>query len=479
MLEAIKPFLIARPMQFTHTSPYHGADLPLRLRRSSPTQHLFARLSSWLTLLYATLTLALFLSVADQALGHAKQLPLNATLLCLVLLAPFTLSGLINRDRARSEPDLIGLIAANTWVLGAFLILVLIALISASSTTAYWGEGGKWIAIIPYGFAVMCSGLALGLNQVVVRALPIICCLSLALLVGSIWYDTLHPGTFADARNRAAGFPGNANFAALVSVIVCAVGLDFSQRRRNMSNPARHAIDKVGSSATMNLLLLLLTFAIVTMTMSRGGLVNFFALLAVFTAYRYLFSPISTRRKILEIIALTLCVIAAVGFVVIYSELSSQQNNNSRLSRLLSNQRVDDGSAGTRLAAVMDCVEHIERSPLVGYGTGYARTMNELPHNIYLQQWVNNGLFGLVAYLALLLTALITFHKRGYRNGVALIVVVGIGGLFSHNLLDQRPFLILFGTLLADSTVAQLTGGTSMSLLQLRTAPKQRAAHQS
>jgi O-antigen ligase len=101
--------------------------------------------------------------------------------------------------------------------------------------------------------------------------------------------------------------------------------------------------------------------------------------------------------------------------------------------------------------ALREGLNLIEASPLVGHGTGFARTMSELPHNIYIQQWVNNGLVGLLLYVGLIITAFFTFIHRRSRNGIALIVVTAVGGIFSHNILDQRPFLILLGLLLGIS----------------------------
>jgi O-antigen ligase len=85
--------------------------------------------------------------------------------------------------------------------------------------------------------------------------------------------------------------------------------------------------------------------------------------------------------------------------------------------------------------------------------------MSELPHNIYLQQWVNNGLPGLLSYAAFLVLTILTFAHRGSRNGVALIAVATIGGIFSHNILDQHPFLILLGVLLGMSQGGQQAQG--------------------
>jgi O-antigen ligase len=140
-----------------------------------------------------------------------------------------------------------------------------------------------------------------------------------------------------------------------------------------------------------------------------------------------------------------------VGFIGWYANDSGVHSEKTRLSRLLNNQQVDDGSAGTRLAALHDGLRLIEQAPLLGHGTGFSRTMQELPHNIYVQQWVNNGILGILAYLLFLGAAYSTFSRRGCRNGQVVILVAAVGGIFSHNVLDQRPFLILLGILLAYS----------------------------
>jgi O-antigen ligase len=117
-------------------------------------------------------------------------------------------------------------------------------------------------------------------------------------------------------------------------------------------------------------------------------------------------------------------------------------------------------------------VQLIEAAPFLGHGTGFARRMSELPHNIYIQQWVNNGLPGVLSYVMFLLSALLTFVRRGSRNGIALIIVATIGGIFSHNLLDQRPFLIMFGILLGYSAKSQQSVDIVRSPAQHRSVPK-------
>jgi O-antigen ligase len=391
---------------------------------------------------YTVIFLTLFFSVADQALGHAGRLPASPTLLCLLLLSPFALLVTLRHLHSPHNLGPITTLKHNASVLLPFCCVALFALIFAILPGAVWSEGGKWVFLIPYGLCITSAATILGNHRIINSALPSASFISLLILASSVWYDTIYPGTFAPITNRPAGFSGNANFTSLVAVLVCAAGIDLGVRSRN------DGIKRGLRGHLYNLILLLFTFSIVCMTMSRSGLVVFTALVVIALYYRFFRTGLSRSRLIAEILAISLAAFLALGFAVTFAQMSSDTQGNSRLTRLLNNQRVDDGSADTRLAAVVEGIDLIEAAPILGHGTGFSRTMSELPHNIYLQQWINNGVLGLISYLALLGCAFITFLNRGSRNGVALILVATIGGLFSHNILDQRPFLILLGVLL-------------------------------
>jgi O-antigen ligase len=216
-----------------------------------------------------------------------------------------------------------------------------------------------------------------------------------------------------------------------------------------------------------DVLILLSTFAVITMTMSRSGMVNFCALFGLFIFFRFFRSKASLSQRSREILVLGITSALAAFFLVWFATSGSGDHGNNRLARFMNSKQVDDGSAATRLAAVHDCIDHIERAPWLGYGTGFARTMHELPHNIYLQQWVNNGILGIGSYLVFLGTALFTFTSRKFRNGQAVIIAAAIGGIFSHNIIDQRPFLILVGILLSHSHLVARSTQRQLNMLRL------------
>lgn len=424
-----------------------------------------------ITSIYCMCILTLFFCVADQALGHKGLLPTNATILCGILIGPFVLFSSIPQvggDIRRSP--LLGSLWANRLVVTSLMIITLVALLLSILPTAYWGERGKWIAVVPYDATILVCSTALGLSSSAVRQLPRTVFVSLLALAGSIWYDMAHPGTFADMRNRAAGFPGNANFAALTAVVLSSAGLNFGDSRQGFT---------VKRSLILDALILLTTFTIVAMTMSRSGLVNLSVIVSMFAFFRIFGHQRTARQRVIELFVGACVIGLASAFILWLSATSAATNQNSRLTRLFNNQRVDDGSAGTRLAAVYDSIRLIEEAPLLGHGTGFARTMNELPHNMYLQQWVNNGLLGLGAYLFFLLSSFSTFLLRGHRNGQALVTVAAVGGIFSHNILDLRPFLILMGMHLSHSWLIRQQPDMPAQLSQLRSDPMRFAEPQS
>ena len=420
--------------------------------------------------LYGLVALVPFLCVADQALGHLGLLPTSATTLCLAILIPFNAHLLYHHIHNRSLFLAIRPWRGNAIPLLAFFGLVSLSLVFSTGPGAYWDEGGKWIFLLPYGFIVTFMSVAVGVHEPVVRTLRLYVFLSLLLIGYSLWYDLCNPGTFSAIQNRAAGFSGNANYTALVSVLVCSVGIDFGRASHHPRR--RFTIEPRPGSARVwaDIVLLLICFGIVTMTMSRSGLVAFAVLAGSFLTLRLLRSGNTGKTLVhLMIAGAVASSVVASALPLLASQISAGDRNN-RLSRFLNSQQIDDGSAGTRLAAVMDSVRLIEEAPLLGHGTGYSRTMLELPHNLYLQQWVNNGVVGLLSYLALLATSFLVFLRRGCRNGQVFITIAAVGSLFSHNVLDQRPFLMLLGILLAASLADQRRQDTPMSPSRLRTS---------
>ena len=388
--------------------------------------------------LYSMTVLALFLSVADQPLGRLGYLPLNPTVCALLLLVPFAAWSLFAHLLTKSNRYFIAPLTSNLVPYSSFFLIVAFSLILSVLPGAFWAEGGKWIFLICYGFGISLLALFIPQSTIFPRLFPYCGLVALVLLCWSIYLDIAYPGTFAELGQRPAGFPGNANFAALVAVMLCASSLDYRPRHGLLRNIL--ALDATG--------------AVMVTTMSRSGALNFLFLVTIFAFIRMSESRWNPR-EVLKVatttaIMLGVCVGLAVGAV-----LTGTISEQTRLGRLMNNQQVDDGSAASRLFAVRESLRLIDESPILGHGTGHSRTMRELPHNLYLQQWVNNGVIGVCSLVGFFGVTLLTFIQRRYRPGQALILVAMLGGVFSHNVLDQRCFLLLLGILLGLSSYAR------------------------
>jgi len=185
-------------------------------------------------------------------------------------------------------------------------------------------------------------------------------------------------------------------------------------------------------------------------TLSRSGMVNYMLLVLLYVLQTFVLHEGSMRKGITLLVTGSVVVLAflfVVPYILSNTEMFARSNAADRIFGFLSGKVVDDGSSGERLKAAHHALRLIQEAPLLGHGTGFTRTMGVPPHNLYLQQWVNNGLAGLLSYLALLLSALVIFARRKMPQGVGLICAVAVGSMFSHNVLEQRYFLILLGAL--------------------------------
>jgi O-antigen ligase len=385
--------------------------------------------------IYLLMFFLIVLTVADQPMGRLGFLPIPPTVFAIVALAPFLFLALIQDLASRSMRRTLDPLLLNHVPLLAFFVLVIASIGGSILGGAHWDENGKWIFLITYGFALCLCALYLPRGPSYYLLLQNCGVLALLLIEWSIYLDISTPGTFAALTERAAGFSGNANYSALISVMITASILDYADKRGGWFNP----------------LVLALCATIVLSTMSRSGMVCFFALVATFTALR-IGSGSQAVSEIRRLVVVAACIIGlGVGAVTVIASTDPIGFKQSRLYRAIYSKRVDDGSAASRLFAVREALKKINESPLLGKGTGYARTLPELPHNLYLQQWVNNGLPGILGYLFFIGASYLTFSRRRFKPGQGLMVVVFVGSFFSHNILDQRTFLILYGSLLAFS----------------------------
>jgi O-antigen ligase len=122
--------------------------------------------------------------------------------------------------------------------------------------------------------------------------------------------------------------------------------------------------------------------------------------------------------------------------------------------RILSLARLLNGDTATvlhdsRVALVSGYVDLISRHPIFGYGTGLIMSRAVGPHNMFLALWVENGVFGPLGYLMLLVGCFWHFRKTRDSRGQALCLALFVFSFFSHNLLNSssRPIFVTLGLL--------------------------------
>jgi O-antigen ligase len=395
----------------------------------------FPRLTSLFAVLYIAAGFGLFLSVADNSLAKSGKLPLAPTVLAVLFLGSITSFVLLRDFLGRRATTQVGMIVkSNTAVIFPFALLALISLALALHPGAYWSDGQKWIYLQSYDFCIFIAAMLIPTVEAVRKHFQYFVIVGLLTLLGSIWYDVQNPGAYSSVPGRASGFPGNSNWGALSTVMLCTMSLSYQEGRARLLDLAVMAVTALG----------------LYFTFSRSGTINFVLLLLFFCTVAIL----NGKDRAKTAISLGLSLVSLITFIVVVIPLASKSSeltatsskSQNRVLALADGELSDDGSAADRIEAARETLDRIENSPVFGNGTGFNRRMRQTPHNLYLKLWVDSGIFGLLTWLSLLASGFWMFTSRRYRPGQALMIATAFGCLFSHNILEQRTFLILFGT---------------------------------
>ncbi len=383
---------------------------------------------------YTCFVLVYFLSSADLYLGAISALPIPPTELFVVAFAPpcaFILLGDLLRRKPLSK--ILYIAKQNSIAIVTFSIVVSIALLLALLPQANWSSGGKFISFFVFDLIVFLVAMQLPILPFVKKYFSVVVVLGMLLLMYSIGLDLATPGTFSDSNSRAAGFAGNPNLASLTMNMMTASALTYRIDRRRFDT----------------FVLLIGGFGVFA-TLSRSGILTF-AMIVVCYSYFVFFRGPGRMKRCLSFLAAALSIAAVVAIVVPIvvenAELMSAPRAQARLKMLFGDGGGFVRSEESRLRVVFHALELVNEAPLLGLGTAHSRSWESGTHNLYLQQWVNNGLVGLAAYLGMLCAILHMFWRRRYPPGQVFMLVVMIGGVFSHNLFDSRCFLLLLGLL--------------------------------
>lgn len=190
-------------------------------------------------------------------------------------------------------------------------------------------------------------------------------------------------------------------------------------------------------------LFLVISFAGVAATLSRGGMLLFLLNLGMFL-YSVAFGKDEVGRAYyLTVIAILFALIGlAIGYVL------SEFQFAARLTRTVFGSEFYP-TTDSRVALVELTFREILLQPFLGAGLGITESWPQRTHNLYLEYWLNLGLAGIVWVVGL-------FGLLGYlalttlrRNVIAFVLVACVSGLFNHALIESYYFPMLLGIMLS------------------------------
>ena len=255
---------------------------------------------------------------------------------------------------------------------------------------------------------------------------------ALLAIVGSIIVDTVRPGTFNQGSFRASGIAMNPNTGAVLTVFFTISTLRWTR----------------SFFGVRDILILAFGFVGVFLTFSRSGIA-----LYTLTATYYLWHGIRNRHAsaIVMLIGVGFC-----GFLFVPTTVKLAQEMilvperaSARVEAFFGNVHAMDHGGDVRWALAREALEWVRVRPLMGWGTGFSYA-NEIDP----MRWLDNGILGLFIYIWWLAENL-WLHLR-YRNpaGLAIIFVMALCSLSSHNILDNKGAILLLG-LMAGRVVLQ------------------------
>jgi O-antigen ligase len=387
-----------------------------------------------------SLLAVLFLTGTDVFLGGRGSLPVAPTVLFSgfggLVIAAALLAAL--RNPAAWLRNLHALVDRCRPVLLALGVMTAAALAGAFQAQADWDDNGASIFLPVVDCFAVLVGIMLGFLFAGRRWFLAIPALSLLVAAGSMMVDLFSPGAFSTVIQRAAGVAENANFGAYVVLLHCVLLLPW----RTFSVAGAAVLVSSGLA--------------VMLTLSRSGLLAYLLVSGIYMAVALLAPQDPSKvRKYAIAIALTAAVAVAASVAVIStSELFQTATGSQRIDALLGRGSFFT-SDDERLVVLRQYSNAIERQPLAGHGTGYTKTQLLGPHNMYVSQWANNGVLGLVSYCALLLAVAVCAGKYRRIDALVLVIVLAAVSLFSHDILDQRPFTLVLGIAIARCCLAE------------------------
>jgi hypothetical protein len=257
---------------------------------------------------------------------------------------------------------------------------------------------------------------------------------SVFLIVALNVIDLVRPLTFGASPGRAAGFYMNPNGSAIALVLGMIMSVELIP-------------------PSVRSWYVCFTGVGVLLTFSRGGMAAWLLATALIGGMR------AMRLRHFLGVASGLAALV-IGALVVSGRWESTVQLASLVSsdawgRLRLGEGMVEPSTQLRLGAASLAWHEFLAKPLVGYGVGATLEwdLSASTHNIYLRHLAEYGVAGLTI-VPLLVLAILRLGPAGRpRVAMWLSAIVLLWGMFSHNLLDERHFLICIA-LVASISVA-------------------------
>jgi len=227
------------------------------------------------------------------------------------------------------------------------------------------------------------------------------------------WYS---PGYFSNVPGRSAGWLENANDSGIAICLLLALLLALQL------------------PIWVNALIMAGSGLGIYVTLSRGGFVVWLLTCAA--------ALVAQARKGIKLLVCILLFSAVACYVIFQFFDFRTLVDPDQIWRqgLLTGESSVDLSQEDRFEVLLVAINGIMREPLVGYGTGSSHGYPYSPHNQALGVWIDNGILGIVLFLA----AVFCLVRECFRAGPFLIVgcvplILEIP--FSQNLLDNKSYL--------------------------------------
>ena len=172
-------------------------------------------------IIYVSIGFGLFLSAADNYLGKSGTIPIPSTVLATMFLLSIVAFSILTDFLSGRPTEIIGtVIRSNLSIIFPFGMLAFLSLVFALIPGSYWGDGRKWILLQTYDFFIFMLAMLIPILPFIRNHFRLFVIVGLMTILGSIFYEVQNPSTFSSVPNRAAGFPGNSNWGALVTVMI-------------------------------------------------------------------------------------------------------------------------------------------------------------------------------------------------------------------------------------------------------------------